>query len=64
MKKTVFSIPRDEIQKQLPKYRLGDLVGTTDIKRYFSKGHTTNWSFISNTVPQLIHNTGLSYQNN
>ena len=35
----------DERNKIKPKYKIGDLVRTADLKRTFSKGDTTNWSY-------------------
>ena len=28
-----------------PKFQVNDLVRTTDLKKMFSKGDTTNWSY-------------------
>ena len=44
-----------EIQK--PKYKLGQLVRTADIKRVFSKGDSTNWSYKLYTITEVIHDT-------
>ena len=35
---------QDRRVRKRPKYKLGDLVRTADIKRVFSKGDSTNWS--------------------
>ena len=35
----------DKRMKITPKFQLNDLVRTTDLKRTFSKGDTTNWSY-------------------
>ena len=42
--KEVYSNLQDRRVKQQPKYKLGQLVRTADIKRVFSKGDSTNWS--------------------
>ena len=34
----------DKRKKLKPKYEIGDLVRTADIKKMFSKSDTTNWS--------------------
>ena len=43
--KLVYSNLRDNRRKLNPKYKLGQLVRTADIKRVFSKGDSTNWSY-------------------
>ena len=43
--KLVFSNLEDKRQKQTPKLQQGQLVRTADIKRNFSKGDSTNWSY-------------------
>ena len=40
----LFSNLQDRRVKQQPKYKLGQLVRTADIKRVFSKGDSTNYS--------------------
>ena len=40
--RTVFSNLQDKRQNRKPKFKLGALVRTADIKRTFSKGDTTN----------------------
>ena len=42
--KLAYSNPQDKREKLIPKYKLGDLVRTTDIKRVFSKRDSTNYS--------------------
>ena len=42
--KIVFTNLEDRRVKQTPKNKLGHLVRTTDIKRGFSKGDSTNYS--------------------
>ena len=33
---------------------MGDLVRTADIQKVFSKGESTNWSYILNTITEVI----------
>ena len=60
--KTVYSNLRDDRQKQRPKYKLGQLVRTADIKRVFSKGDSTNYSYKLYTITEIIHDTVPSYR--
>ena len=61
--KIVYNNLRDDRVKQLPKFKLGQLVRTADIKRVFSKGDSTNWSYKIYTITQIIHDTIPSYRN-
>ena len=61
-KKAVFDNLRDDRQKQRPKFKLGDLVRTADIKKVFSKGDSTNWSYKLYTITEVIHDTISSYR--
>ena len=49
-----------EIQK--PKFKLGQLVRTADIKRVFSKGDSTNYSYNLYAITEFIHDTIPSYR--
>ena len=60
--KTVYNILRNDRVKQLPKFKLGQLVRTADIKRVFSKGVSTNWSYKLYTITEVIHDTIPSYR--
>ena len=60
--KLVFSNLRDDRVKQQPKFKLGQLVRTADIKRVFSKGDSTNWSYKLYTITEVIHDTVPSYR--
>ena len=60
--KQVYSNLRDDRVKQKPKFMLGQLVRTADIKRVFSKGDSTNWSYILYTITEGIHDTIPSYR--
>ena len=53
---------QDRRDKQKPKYKLGQLVRTADIKRVFSKGVSTNYSYKLYTITEVIHNTLPSYR--
>ena len=60
--KSVYNNLKDDRDKQLPKYKLGQLVRTADIKRVFSKGDSTNWSYKLYTITEVIHDTIPSYR--
>ena len=45
-----------------PKYKIGDLVRTTDLKKTFSKGDTTNWSYKLYKITEIIKDTIPSYK--
>ena len=60
----VFSNLQDQRVKQPPKYKLGQLVRTADIKRVFSKGDSTNYSYKLYTITEIIHDTIPSYRLN
>ena len=60
--KLVFDNRRDDRQKQKPKFHLSQLVRTADIKKVFSKGDSTNWSYKLYTTTEIIHNTIPSYR--
>ena len=57
-----FSNLRDDRVKRQPKFKLGDLVRTADIKRVFSKGDSTNWSYKLYTITEVIHDIIPSYR--
>ena len=61
-KKLVYSNLQDKRVKQQPKFKLGQLVRTADIKRVFSKGDSTNWSCKLYTITEIIHDTIPSYR--
>ena len=60
--KIVFDNLRDDRQKQQPKYKLGQLVRTADIRKVFSKGDSTNYSYKLYTITEIIHDTIPSYK--
>ena len=62
--KEVFSNLRDDREVRKPKFDLGDLVRTSDIKKVFSKGDSTNYSYKLYTITEVIHDTIPSYRIN
>ena len=62
--KAVFDNLRDDREKQKPKFQPGRLVRTADIKKVFSKGDSTNWSYKLYTITEVIHDTVPSYRIN
>ena len=62
--KIVHSNLQDRRDEQPPKFKLGQLVRTADIKRVFSKGDSTNSSYKLNTISEVIHDTIPSYRIN
>ena len=58
----VYNNLRDKRDKQLSKYKLGQLVRTADIKKVFSKGDSTNWSYKFYTITEMTHDTIPSYR--
>ena len=55
---------QDRRVKQLPKYKLGQLVRTSDIRAVFSKGDSTNHSYRLYTITEVIHDIIRSYRIN
>ena len=60
--KMVYNNLKDNRVKKKPKYRLGQLVRTSDIKRVYSKGHSTKYSYLLYTITEVIHDTIPSYR--
>ena len=60
--KLVYSNLQDKRKKLKPKFKLGRLVRTADIKQVFSKGDSTNYSYILYTKTEVIHDTIPSYR--
>ena len=50
--------------RQQPNYKFGQSVRTADIKRVFSKGDSTNWSYKLYTITEVIPDTIPSYRIN
>ena len=53
---------QDRRVRRKPKFKLGDSVRTADIKRFFSKGDSTNWSYKLYTITEVIHDSVPSYR--
>ena len=51
----------DKRKKVKPKLQINDLVRTADLKRTFSKGDTTNWSYKLYKITEIINDTIPSY---
>ena len=54
----------DKRKKLKPKYEIGDLVRTADIKKMFSKSDTTNWSYKLYKITEITSDTVPSYKIN
>ena len=60
--KLVFSNLQDRRVKQQPKHELGHLVRASDIRRVFSKGDSTNYSYKLYKKTEVITDTIPSYR--
>ena len=54
----------DKREKVKPKFQINDLVRTADLKRTFSKGDTTNWSYKLYKITEIVNDTIPSYKIN
>ena len=45
-----------------PKFQVKDLVRTADLKKTFSKGDTTNWSYKLYKIKKIFNDTTPSYK--
>ena len=54
----------DKRKKIKPKFQINDLVRTADLKRTFSKGDTTNWSYKLYKITEIVNDTVPSYKIN
>ena len=52
----------DKRKKVKPKFQINDLVRTADLKKTFSKGDTTNWSYKLYKITEIINDTMPSYR--
>ena len=52
----------DKRKKVKPKFQINDLVRTADLKKTFSKGDTTNWSYKLYKITEIINDTIPSYR--
>ena len=60
--KLVYNNLRNKREIQKPKFKLGQKVRTSDIRKVFSKGDSTNWSYKLYTITEVIHYTIPSYR--
>ena len=60
--KLVFSNLQDKRKILNPKYKIGQLVRTADIKKMFPKGDSTNYSYKVYAITSVIHDTIPSYR--
>ena len=60
--KEVYANLKDDRVKPKPKFKVGPLVRTADVKRVFSKGDSTNYSYKLYTIAEIIHDTTPSYK--
>ena len=54
---------KDKREAHKPKFNLGQLVRTADIKKVFSKGDSTNYSYNLYKITEVFHDTTPSYRN-
>ena len=52
----------DKRKKVKPKFQINDLVRTADLKKTFSKGDMTNWSYKLYKITEIINDTIPSYK--
>ena len=60
--KLVYSNLQDKRKKLNPKFKFGQLVRTADIKRVFSKGDSTNYTYKLYIITEVIHDIIPSYK--
>ena len=60
--KIVCSNLKDNREVRKHKFKLGQLIRTSDIKRVISKGDSTNYSYKLYTITDIIHDTIPSYR--
>ena len=52
----------DKRKKIKPRYEIGDLVRTADLRKTFSKGDTFNWSYKLYKIKEIVNDTIPSYK--
>ena len=52
----------DKRKKIKPKFQINDLVRTADLKKTFSKGYTTNWSYKLYKITEIFNDTIPAYK--
>ena len=60
--KEVYSNLKEKSEIQKPKFKLGQLMRTSDIRKVFSKGYSTNWSYKLYIITESIHDSIPSYR--
>ena len=58
----VYKNLKDKRNKIKPKFQINDLVRTADLKKTFSKGDTTNWSYKLYKITEIINDIIPSYK--
>ena len=58
----VYNNLKDNREFRKPKVNLGQLVRTAEIRRVFSEGDSTNYSYILYTITEIVHETFPSYR--
>ena len=61
MKKNLFPISSRRV-RQKPRYILGQIVRSADIKKVFSKRDSTNYGYNLYRTTEVLHNTKTSYR--
>ena len=62
--KVVYNNLRDNRETQKPKFKLGQLVRVSDIRKAFSNGEGTNYSYKLNTITEVFLGTIPNYRFN
>ena len=52
----------DKRKKIKPNFQINDLVRVADLKKMFSKGDTTNWSYNLYKITEIVNDTIPSYK--
>ena len=60
----VYSNLKDKREVRKPKFKLGQKVRTSDIRKVFSKGDSANYSYEVSTITEVIDDTIPSYRLN
>ena len=67
MKKNEGYVYKNLLDKRIkikPKFQINDLVRTADLKKTFSKGDTTSWSFKLYKITEIFNDTLPAYKIN
>ena len=62
--KLIYNNLKDDREVRKPKFKLRDWVRTSDIKKVFSKGDSTKYSYKLYTITEDIYDTIPSYRKN